>query len=316
MELATLKDGEYFGEMAAFIELPRAATVTAKTSCLFATLSKSDFRSFLKVVPNIKNSIEFMVKQHMLQNLIQLKSPFLGSVSIAKAHGMASKSEIEQYKNNETIFKEGDDAHKFYFVYSGSLKVDKNKKGVDTTVGHLYPGDYFGELALINDNPRLASIVATSDCILLAITKENFNNCFEDKPDLLNEFIVRMKGRNVELKTLLDHKKSREAFVTHLKCEHGQENLKFYELAKHFEKNFVYMSDEEALAAAEGIVGHHIDADADECVNLPAKIAHPIVASVKEHDLHEDTFSKAKEEIYNLMNRDLYQRFKKSPGEK
>ena len=117
VELAVLKDGEYFGEMAAFIELPRAATVTALSSCLFATLSKADFRSFLKVVPNIRNSIEFMVKQHMLQNLIQLKSPFLESVSIAKAHGMASKSTIEQYKDKDIIFKEGDLAHKFYFVY-------------------------------------------------------------------------------------------------------------------------------------------------------------------------------------------------------
>jgi CRP-like cAMP-binding protein len=67
IELAQLHDGEYFGEMAAFIELPRAATVTTISDCLFATLSKSDFRSFIKVVPNIENSIEFMVRQHMLQ---------------------------------------------------------------------------------------------------------------------------------------------------------------------------------------------------------------------------------------------------------
>ncbi|GMI07699.1 hypothetical protein TrVE_jg4979 [Triparma verrucosa] len=312
VQLATLYDGEYFGEMAAFIELPRAATVTSLTSCLFATLSKSDFRSFLKVVPDMQNQIEFMVKQHMLQNLIQLKSPFLQSVSIAKAHGMASKSIIEQYKAKDVIFKEGEAASKFYFVYSGSLKVDKTKNDKICTVGHLYPGDYFGELALINDNPRLATIVATNDTILLGITKSHFHECFEDKPDLLSEFIVRMNGRNVSLNVLLDHKMSREAFVNHLKSEHGQENLRFYELARHFEKNFVYMSDEEAYDSATRIVNNHILPDSPECVNLPSKIANAISTSMENHDLHEDTFSKAQEEIYNLMNRDLYQRFKKS----
>ncbi|GMH50589.1 hypothetical protein TL16_g00813 [Triparma laevis f. inornata] len=312
VQLAVLNDGEYFGEMAAFIELPRAATVTSLTSCLFATLSKADFRSFLKVVPNMQNQIEFMVKQHMLQNLIQLKSPFLQSVSLAKAHGMASKSIIEVYKGKDIIFKEGDAASKFYFVYSGSLKVDKMKAGKIVTVGHLYPGDYFGELALINDNPRLASIEATNDTILLGITKAHFHECFEDKPDLLSEFIVRMNGRKVELKVLLDHKMSREAFVNHLKEEHGQENLRFYELARHFEKNFVYMSDEEAYDSATIIVNNHILAESPECVNLPSKMANAIKDSMANHDLHEDSFSKAQEEIYNLMNRDLYQRFKKS----
>ena len=312
VELAVLHDGEYFGEMAAFIELPRAATVTATSGCLFATLSKSDFRSFMKVVPNMQNSIEFMVKQHMLQNLIQLKSPFLESVSISKAHGMASKSQIESYSKGDIIFKEGDTAQKFYFVYSGSLDVEKTKDGTFQVVGHLYPGDYFGELALINDNPRLATITAAESTIVLCISKDHFHDCFENKPDLLSEFIVRMNGRKVELRVLLDHKRSREAFVEHLQQEHGSENLKFYELAKHFEKNFVYMSDEEAIESAEKICTDFVRPEAEDCVNLPSKIAEVILKAVKGHDLHEDTFSKAMEEIYNLMNRDLYQRFKVS----
>lgn len=312
IELAVLHDGEYFGEMAAFIELPRAATVTATSSCLFATLSKTDFRSFMKVVPNMQNSIEFMVKQHMLQNLIQLKSPFLESVSIAKAHGMASKSNIESYKKGDIIFKEGDTAQKFYFVYSGSLDVEKTKDDVFQVVGHLYPGDYFGELALINDNPRLATITAAETTIVLCISKAHFHDCFENKPDLLSEFIVRMNGRKVELRVLLDHKRSREAFVEHLEQEHGSENLKFYELAMHFEKNFVYMSDEEALDKAEQICSNFVAPESQDCVNLPSKIADVIMKAVKMHDLHEDTFSKAMEEIYNLMNRDLYHRFKNS----
>jgi len=72
------------------------------------------------------------------------------------------------------------------------------------------------------------------------------------------------------------------------------------------------MSDEEASEAAQKIVDEFVKPEANDCVNLPSKIANVIMKSVKENDLHEDTFTKAMEEIYNLMNRDLYQRFKQS----
>lgn len=85
-------------------------------------------------------------------------------MSLAKSHNMASKSLIEVLKKDDVVFSEGDAADKFYFVYSGSIRVEKSKEiGENETttvrVGYLYPGDYFGELALINDNPRLASCV-------------------------------------------------------------------------------------------------------------------------------------------------------------
>ena len=205
----------------------------------------------------------------------------------------------------------------FYFVYSGSIRVEKRKEGAVSVVGYLYPGDYFGELALINDNPRLASCVGDSDgtgTIVLSIKKDHFHDCFEDKPDLLSEFIVRMNGRKVDLKSLLNHKKCREAFIGHLNLEHGMENLNFYEDVGKFEKGFVYMSDEESTSTSMMILDKYVREEAPHTVNLPSKQAVAIIDAVESHDLHEDTFSRGKEEIYNLMHRDLYQRFKKSPA--
>ena len=255
----------------------------------------------------------------MLQNLIQLKSPFLEEVTVAKSHNMASKSVIECFKKDDVIFKEGDLADKFYFVYSGAVRVEKAKdskaKDVDNTVavvGYLNPGDYFGELALINDNPRLASCVSDEATIVLSILKAHFFDCFVDKPDLLTEFIVRMQGRKVELKILLDHNSARQTFIEHLETEHGMENLDFYEEVSSFEKAFVEMSDEETTDKSTAIVDKYVRESAPASVNLPSKIAGPIIKAVEDQDLQEDTFTKGKTEIYNLMNRDLYQRFKKT----
>ena len=312
IELAVLNEGEYFGEMAAFIDLPRAATVVATSPCLFATLSKNDFRSFIKVCPDIQNSIEFMMKQHMLQNLIQLKSPFLHSFSIMQARNMASKSEIEQCEKGQQVFKEGDSPGKFYFVYSGSFEVMKKRGDDILKVGHLYPGDYFGELALLNDNPRRATITAHEASMLLSIGKEHFHECFEGRPDLLAEFILRQNGPSVDLKTLLNHTTSREFFIDHLRVEHGLENLMFYESANHFEENFIYMSDAEATDAAQKIVDRFIKPEASEGVNLPDSITSVMIKDIEESNLQDSTFTKGKDDIYTLMDRDLFQRFKGS----
>ena len=290
----------------------RFRTFFARCSCLFATLSRADFKTFLKVVPEIENSIEFMVKQHMLENLIQLKSPFLENVSISKAHGMASKAVIEQFKSDEKVFGEGDFANKFYFVYSGSFEVEKTKDNVFQVVGHLYPGDYFGELALIKDSPRLATVTAESEAILLSITRNHFHECFEDNPDLVSEFIVRMNGKHVSLQQLLEHKRSKAAFVEHLEQQHGEENLKFYLEAVAYNKDFDTMTNEEAHATLASIVEMYIKEDSKLTVNLPSKISVPIIAELEGDDFSSETLKKAEEEIFLLMDRDLYQRFKTS----
>jgi len=313
VELARVHPGSYFGEMAAYIDLPRAATVTSVSSCLFATLSRADFKTFLKVVPDIENSIEFMVKQHMLENLIQLKSPFLESVSIPKAHGMASKAHIEQLEPGCKVFEEGNAASKFYFVYSGSLKVEKTKEDEGfVEVGHLYPGDYFGELALINDSPRLATVTSENHVILLSITRDHFHECFEDNPDLVSEFIVRMNGKHVTLEQLLEHKRSKAAFVEHLEQQHGQENLKFYEESTKFGKEFETMTNEEAHATLTSIVDTYVRESSASTVNLPHKISKVIIDELESDNFSAETLAKARTEIFLLMDRDLYQRFKAS----
>ena len=105
----------------------------------------------------------------------------LQNVSMTKAHGMASKAAIETFEAETKVFEEGSTANKFYFVYSGSLRVEKTKeKEGFVEVGHLHPGDYFGELALINDSPRLATVTSQNHVILLSITRDHFHECFEN----------------------------------------------------------------------------------------------------------------------------------------
>jgi CRP/FNR family cyclic AMP-dependent transcriptional regulator len=80
-----------------------------------------------------------------------------------------------------TIMAAGDPTDSLYIVISGRLKVmmgDADGKEVILTI--LGPGEFFGEMGLIDDEPRSASVVAIEPCELLSIAKRDFKKCLAD----------------------------------------------------------------------------------------------------------------------------------------
>ena len=84
-----------------------------------------------------------------------------------------------------TIMREGDAIDCLYIVIAGRLKVmigeADGKEAILTIVG---PGEFFGEMGLIDDNPRSASVIAIESCELLAMTKRVFRKCLVENTDL------------------------------------------------------------------------------------------------------------------------------------
>mmetsp|Transcript_15664 Transcript_15664/g.45234 ORF Transcript_15664/g.45234 Transcript_15664/m.45234 type:complete len:745 (+) Transcript_15664:579-2813(+) len=245
VELGKLGPGEYTGEMSCFVDLPRSATVTTESNVLLAALSNSSFRTLVKSIsPQLESTLEEKVKRCMISNIFELKSPFQQPISIDQTQQMSDDSAIVRYDKDAIVFREGWPADKFYFVYSGSLSVEKNApEGKRRTVGKLGPGDYFGERGVsITGSTRLATVRASSDvAVLLEISADKFVSCFASNPDLLAEFVFRIKGSSVDLMSMLECKVARDAF--HIYCS-GDDNkcnpsdLALYEEVTDYEATF------------------------------------------------------------------------------
>jgi CRP/FNR family cyclic AMP-dependent transcriptional regulator len=83
------------------------------------------------------------------------------------------------------IMAAGDPTDSLYIVLSGRLKVmmsDADGKEVILTL--IGPGEFFGEMGLIDDSPRSASVVAIEPCELLAITRRDFKKCLAENFDM------------------------------------------------------------------------------------------------------------------------------------
>ena len=89
------------------------------------------------------------------------------------------------YAKNSTVVAAGDPADALYIVISGRLKVlMSDKEGREVILAILNQGDFFGEMGLIDQAPRSASVVTIEPCELLTITRTDFTKCLQKSFDL------------------------------------------------------------------------------------------------------------------------------------
>lgn len=174
----TCDPGDVFGELALLYNCPRAASVVAKDVCTCWQLDRETFNHIVK---------EAAVKKR------NRYEQFLTSVALLQGMDQYEKSQIadalkcETYSKGEIIVKQDDPGDKFYIVEEGELYAEKSRaESGAVRVMDYKPGDYFGELALLKNQPRAASVIVSSDgAKVLALGRQSFNKMLGPLQDLL-----------------------------------------------------------------------------------------------------------------------------------
>jgi len=162
-KVGSVGPGGSFGELALMYNAPRAATViTAEQSTLWA-LDRVTFRRIL-----MDSAFQ---RRRMYEGFLE-EVPLLSSLTPYERSKIADALETKKYPAGTTIIKEGDVGESFYILESGDAEV--YKRGIEKPVNKYKKGDYFGELALLNDAPRAASIISTTEVKLATLGKNGF----------------------------------------------------------------------------------------------------------------------------------------------
>lgn len=99
------------------------------------------------------------------------------------------------YRENERIFSEGQTGREMYVVESGKIKIFLTTKSHELTLAVLKRGDFFGEMALLEDLPRSASAAAVESTRLIAIAKDDFKFLIQEHPEIAMKVLGRFSGR-------------------------------------------------------------------------------------------------------------------------
>jgi len=164
----TVNTGDVFGELALLYNCPRAATVVAKDECICWQLDRESFNHIVKdAAVQRRNKYDDFLKS---VNLIS-------SLEAYERSQIADALKAETFKKGDKIVVQDDPGDKFYILEEGALYAMKQQNGEEEKrVMDYKVGDYFGELALLKNQPRAASIIVESDTAkVLSMTRLSFN---------------------------------------------------------------------------------------------------------------------------------------------
>jgi CRP-like cAMP-binding protein len=183
--IGTVRQGEVFGEMASINQGPRSATAVARTPCRVIALDDKQLQAALGKKPEFALMLMGVMIARLRENIGRNGT---GRASAGGANWRQSVplpksllSDLERvlgseartsYESGQSIVKEGQTGVLMYVVLYGRVAISVGGKLVEK----LGPGGVFGEMALIDRAPRLASVVAETACTLLALDRHGFLN--------------------------------------------------------------------------------------------------------------------------------------------
>ncbi|KAF2095648.1 camp-dependent protein kinase A regulatory subunit [Rhizodiscina lignyota] len=162
-KVATNGPGSSFGELALMYNAPRAATVVSTEKSTLWALDRITFRRIL-----MDSAFQ---RRRMYESFLE-EVKLLSSLTPYERSKIADALETQKYPPGSTIIKEGDPGESFFLLESG--EAEAFKRGTQQPVKKYAKGDYFGELALLNDAPRAASVVSRTEVKVATLGKDGF----------------------------------------------------------------------------------------------------------------------------------------------
>lgn len=170
--------GNYFGEMGLISGRRRTATIKAESNCVLIEIPR---RTMIKVrgnSPEVRQALDREAAIRQIQTYIAPDVPRDDLIEIANS------SEIKSYKTGEVIFNEGDEADALHLIRKGSVSVSKRLGGRSVVLNYVASGNYVGEMGLISDAPRSASVTAAVASETIRIDGSAFKNLMASNPKL------------------------------------------------------------------------------------------------------------------------------------
>ena len=96
-----------------------------------------------------------------------------------------------EYSAGSELVRQGDDGETLFVILDGNARVVRNGR----TVARLRNGDFFGEISVLNDRPRTASVVAETDVRCLALHRDDLRKILVDEPRIAWNLLGALAGR-------------------------------------------------------------------------------------------------------------------------
>jgi CRP-like cAMP-binding protein len=105
--------------------------------------------------------------------------------------GLAGLAGQERVDEGARLAEEGASGDTFYVILGGQAKVVRGKR----TIAHLMPGDWFGEISLIDGGPRTASVIAETPLEVMTLARRPFESMIQREPTIVLKMLEELARR-------------------------------------------------------------------------------------------------------------------------
>jgi len=190
----TLGPGEFFGEMSLISGRRRSATVRAGSACVLVETPRRSMNKLIYSVPAVKRVIdESYIRRAIQAAIAPQRTP-------ASLKDLIAGASVLAFKPGETLFREGEAGDSLHLIRKGSVTISRHMDGRDVVLAYVPAGQYVGEMSLISDLPRSATVTAAVATETIRIDGGAFKTLIESDAPVrarIEETFKRRLARNV-----------------------------------------------------------------------------------------------------------------------
>lgn len=190
LPLAVVSRGETFGELAIISDAPRSATAVARTPCRVLSLDKKRFLNALSKLPEFAQMMISIMALRLLHGFTELLDTTRAPISPHTDLRGLSKSELSELRlvlgdppptrmnTGDQIITKGSLGTKMFVLLSGQVSIHIDGRVVE----HLKQGGIFGEMAMLGQVGRSATVVADTEGYWITLSPVDFLHVVKSKP--------------------------------------------------------------------------------------------------------------------------------------
>lgn len=187
VRLSTLTAGAFFGEQSLVAGVARSATVRARRETAVLELGRDTVLALARMNDQVLVTLMRFFRARLV-GTVMATSPLFHPFSADERRAMVGRLRLRELPPQDIVLRQGNVGDGLYVVLIGTLVAFvSDELGRARRLGVLGPGDIFGEMSLIRDEPAMASIGTHTRSWILRLPKEDFHEVVAGHPEVLDQ---------------------------------------------------------------------------------------------------------------------------------
>ncbi len=200
--LYSLGTGEFFGEEIIYTSEPRESTIIADDFVFALAMDSSSLRMLMESSAGVRSLMEKSYIDRQLRNDLR-RVPVFTNMNDRLFEEVLNRVEILTLPEQRTICTEGETGDAFYLIRDGEVNVYRHHEKEDRLIAILSEGQFFGEMSLLTDEKRNATVITSKKTDMVRISSGDFLSIVEKDLFMLKELIDVSDERRVHQRDAL-----------------------------------------------------------------------------------------------------------------